>query len=30
MSFRGTRPNSKADWVEKLNQIEDLMGHARG
>jgi HTH-type transcriptional regulator, competence development regulator len=30
MSFRGTRPNSKTDWVEKLNQIEDLMGHARG
>jgi transcriptional regulator with XRE-family HTH domain len=30
MSFRGARPNSKADWVEKLNQIEDLMGHARG
>lgn len=30
MSFRGTRPNSKADWVEKLNQIEALMGHARG
>ena len=30
MSFRGTRPASKADWVEKLDQIEDLLGHARG
>jgi transcriptional regulator with XRE-family HTH domain len=30
MSFRGTRPESKADWIEKLTQIEDLLGHARG
>lgn len=30
MSFRGARPQSKADWTEKLNQIEDLLGHARG
>jgi transcriptional regulator with XRE-family HTH domain len=30
MSFRGARPASKADWVEKLNQIEELLGHARG
>jgi HTH-type transcriptional regulator, competence development regulator len=29
MSFRGSRPESKADWSEKLNQIEDLLGHAR-
>src|SRR5580658_2047451 len=28
MSFRGSRPGSKADWVEKLNQIGDLLGHA--
>jgi transcriptional regulator with XRE-family HTH domain len=30
MSFRGARPESKAEWSEKLNQIEDLLGHARG
>jgi HTH-type transcriptional regulator, competence development regulator len=28
MSFRGSRPESKADWSEKLDQIEDLLGHA--
>lgn len=30
MSFRGARPASKADWAEKLTQIEDLIGHAGG
>jgi len=30
MSFRGARPESKADWEAKLIQIEDLLGHARG
>jgi transcriptional regulator with XRE-family HTH domain len=30
MSFRGARPGSKADWADKLNQIEELLGHARG
>lgn len=30
MSFRGARPESKADWQEKLSQIEELLGHARG
>ena len=30
MSFRGARPESKSDWAEKLEQIEDLLGHARG
>jgi transcriptional regulator with XRE-family HTH domain len=30
MSFRGARPESRADWAEKLDQIEDLLGHARG
>jgi HTH-type transcriptional regulator, competence development regulator len=30
MSFRGARPESKADWIEKLSQIEDLLGDARG
>ena len=30
MSFRGTRPASKAEWAEKLDQIEELLGHARG
>lgn len=28
MSFRGARPTSKADWAEKLDQIDDLLGHA--
>lgn len=28
-SFRGARPESKDDWVEKLNQIEDVLGHVR-
>jgi HTH-type transcriptional regulator, competence development regulator len=30
MSFRGARPESKADWEAKLSQIEDLLGHDRG
>src|SRR5690349_13698470 len=30
MSFRGARPESKADWTEKLDQIEELLGCARG
>lgn len=28
MSFRGTRPESKSAWAEKLEQIQDLLGHA--
>jgi transcriptional regulator with XRE-family HTH domain len=30
MSFRGARPESKADWQEKLNQIAEVLGHGRG
>jgi hypothetical protein len=30
ISFRGAHPESKADWAEKLDQIEDLLRHARG
>jgi HTH-type transcriptional regulator, competence development regulator len=30
MSFRGARPESKEEWRNKLSQIEELIGHARG
>jgi transcriptional regulator with XRE-family HTH domain len=30
MSFRGSRPDSEAEWLRKIEQIEDLMGNDRG
>jgi len=29
MNFRGTHPESKSDWIRKLDQIDELLGGAR-
>jgi transcriptional regulator with XRE-family HTH domain len=30
MSFRGARPETKDEWLQKLSQIEELIGNAGG